>query len=119
SSCGDAEYDKAGYPGWMLIQYLTERYNDAKVKALWDQAAASPGAPATTDLAAVIDVPLATFYNDFANARLTGSFTFPALKGTLPATSGGFVVGTTDSTSDDLNLAINHLAAGYLYFKHA
>jgi hypothetical protein len=119
SSCGDAEFDKAGYPGWMLIEYLAERYNDAKVKALWDQAAANPGVPATTDLGAVIDVPLATFYNDFFNARLTGAFTFAPLTGSVPATSGGFVVPNVDSASADFNLAINHLAAGYLYFKHA
>jgi hypothetical protein len=119
SSCGDTEYDKNGYPGWMLIEYLAERYNDAKVKALWDQAAANPGTPGTTDLAAVLDVSLATFYNDFANARLTGNFTFAALKGALPETYGGFVVPTSDSSSDDLNVAVNHLAARYVYFKHA
>jgi len=119
SSCGDTEFDKNGYPGWMLIEYLAERYGDAKVKALWDQVAASSASPATTNLAAVIDVPLATFYNDFANARMTGSFTHPALKGTLPAAAASFTSPTTDSTSDDLNLAVNHLAAAYVVFKHA
>lgn len=118
SSCGDSEYDKNGYPGWMLIEYLAERYNDAKVKALWDQVAASPASPATTNLAAVLGVPLATFYNDFANARMTGSFTHPALKGTLPVAAGSFTSPTTDSTSDDLNLVVNHLAAAYVVFKH-
>lgn len=121
SVCGDTEFDKAGYPGWMLIEYLAERYpdKDLRVKTLWDQAVAHPGAPGTTVLAAAIDVPLSTFYNDFANARLTGNFTYPALKGSVPATYAGFVIGNADSTSDDLNVAVNHLAARYLDFKHA
>lgn len=119
SVCGDTEYDKNGYPGWMLIEYLAERYGDAKVKTLWDQVAANPGVPATTDLGAVIDVPLATFYNDYFNKRLTGGFTFAPLKGALPETIGGFIVGNVDDTSDDLNVAVNHLAARFMYLKHA
>jgi hypothetical protein len=119
SSCGDTEYDKNGYPGWMLIEYLAERYNDAKVKELWQRAHDYPGDPATTDLANVIDVPLATFYNDYFNKRLVGGFTFAPLKGALPETIGGFVVGEADATSDDLNVVVNHLAARFVYLKHA
>jgi hypothetical protein len=119
SSCGDTEYDKNGYPGWMLIEYLAERYNDAKVKELWQRAHDYPGDPATTDLANVIDVPLATFYNDYFNKRLTGGFSFAPLKGALPETIGGFVVGNVDATSADLNVAVNHLAARFVYLKHA
>ncbi len=119
SSCGDTEYDKNGYPGWMLIEYLAERYGDAKVRALWQRAQDYPGDPATTDLANVIDVSLGTFYNDYFNKRLTGGFTFAPLKGALPETIGGFVVGGADATSDDLNVAVNHLAARFIYLKHA
>jgi len=117
--CGDSDYDKNGYPGWMLVEYLAERYGDAKVKTLWDQAAANPGSAAAADLAAVIDVPLTTFYNDYANARLTGNFTLATLKGALPETIGGFTVGNEDASTGALNIAVNHLAARYLYFKHA
>jgi hypothetical protein len=119
SRCGDSEFDKNGYPGWMLIEYLAERYGDPKVKALWDQAAANPAASGTTDLAAVLDVTLARFYNDFANKRLKGDFTFPPLAASIPATVGGFTVGKTDHTSDALNVAVNHLAARYIFLKHA
>jgi hypothetical protein len=126
SSCGDTEYDKNGYPGWMLIEYLTQRFgtqttpNDAKVRELWQQAQDHPTYSATTDLAAVIEGgPLARFYNDYFNTRLTGGFTFAPLKGALPETIGGFVVGATDGTSDDLNVSVNHLAARYLFLKHA
>jgi len=120
SSCGDTEFDKNGYPGWMLIQYLTERYhNDAKVKALWDQAAASPGSLGTTNLAAVIDVPLATFYNDYANARLTGSFTFPSLHAALPESIGSVAMGDVSGAIPTANIAVNHLAARYLTLQHS
>jgi hypothetical protein len=120
SSCGDTEFDKNGYPGWMLIEYLTERYHsDAKVKALWDQAAASPGSLGADNLAAVIDVPLATFYNDYANARLTGNFTFPSLKGALPETIGNVSMGNSSGAIPTSNVAVNHLAARYLALKHS
>ena len=119
SRCGDSEYDKNGYPGWMLIEYLAERYGDAKVKALWDRAAANPGASGVTDLTAVLDVPIATFYNDYANKRLKGDFTFLPLASALPATIGGLTVGQADQTSAPLNIAVNQLAARYIYLKHA
>ena len=119
SECGDTEAEKNGYPGWMLFEYLTERYHsDAKVKAMWDQAAANPAVPATTDLAAVLDVSLATFYNDFANARLTGNFTFAPLKGALPLPAAAIVVGDSTGSIPTGNVAVNHLAARYLALKH-
>jgi hypothetical protein len=118
SECGDTEAEKNGYPGWMLIEYLAERYGDAKVKELWDQAAANPGVAATADLAAVLPVSLASFYDDFATARLTGNFTFAPLKGALPDPYGSFVLPPNDATSEDLNVAVNHLAARYVAFQH-
>jgi hypothetical protein len=116
SRCGDSDYDKNGYPGWMLIQYLAERYSDSKVKQLWVNVPSN--ATALDALAGVIDVPLATFYNDFANKRLNGDFKFPLLASAIPETYGGFVVGNKDASAD-LNVAVNHLAARYLYLKHA
>jgi hypothetical protein len=103
----------------MLVEYLAERYGDKKVRDLWTRVHDYPADPATTDLEAVIDVPLATFYSDFANKRLSGDFTFAPLKGALPATIGGFVVGNVDDTSDDLNVAVNLYASRYLSFHHA
>ena len=118
SWCGDTEYDKNGYPGWMLFEYLAERYGDAKVKAVWDQAVANPAADGVTDLGAALGSSVSTFYNDYANARLTGNFTLPSLKGALPMTSGGFTSGNTNGASADVNIAVNHLAARYINFTH-
>lgn len=118
SQCGDTEAEKNGYPGWMLIEYLAERYDDAKVKAVWDQATANPGISATTDLAAVLTTSLPIFYNDFANARLTGNFTFAPLKGALPAPVATIMVGGSTGSLPAGNVAVNHLAARYLALKH-
>jgi hypothetical protein len=119
AECGDTEYDRNGYPGWMLIEYLTERYStDSKVDQLWQWAHDNPGGLGTAGLAAVIDVSLATFYNDYANTRLTGGFSFAPLKGALPETIGSFAIGNVDGTSDDMNVAVNHYAARYVSFKH-
>ena len=118
SECGDTEYDKNGYPGWMLFQYLAERYGDGKVKAVWDQAVANPAAPGTTDLANVLPVSLASFFNDYTTARLTGSFTHAALKGQLPAAYATIPVGTTSGALPVANVAVNHLAVRYLALSH-
>src|SRR5947207_5650308 len=72
SECGDTEYDKNGYPGWMLFEYLAEHYGDSKVKDVWDHA--SSGTPGTTTLASVLPVSLASFFNDYTPARLAGNF---------------------------------------------
>jgi hypothetical protein len=34
SSCGDTEFDRNGYPGWMLFEYLAERFGDGAVKSV-------------------------------------------------------------------------------------
>jgi hypothetical protein len=118
SECGDTEYDRNGYPGWMLFEYLAERYGDSKVKAVWDQAVANPGAPGTTDLANALPVSLASFFNDYTTARLTGNFTIAALKGQLPAPFAELPVGSTSGALPGGSVAVNHLAVRYIVISH-
>jgi hypothetical protein len=119
SECGDTDYDRNGYPGWMLFEYLAERYGDAKVRAVWDQAAVSgPGTPGTTILAAVLPISLGTFFNDYTTARLTGSFTSPLLAGTLPAAYASLDVPETSGTVPGGSVAVNHLAVAYIALSH-
>jgi hypothetical protein len=120
SQCGDSTADQNGYPSWLLFEYLTERYHDdSKVKAVWTQAMTNPTAPATTDLAAVLDVPLSTFYNDFATAHLTGNFTFAPLTGVLPAPADSLVIGADSGSIPAGNVNVNHLSARYIALTHA
>ena len=126
TECGDTDFDRNG--GWMLFQYLAEHYGNtsvpdgdpAIVKAVWDQAAANPAAPGTTDLAAVLPsgVTLAKFFNDFANARLTGNFKFEPLAGVLPTAFDEVAVPESSASIPTSKVAVNHLAARYLAFKH-
>jgi hypothetical protein len=119
SECGDTEYDKNGYPGWLLFEYLAERYGDAKVKQVWDAAVASPAAPGTTDLAtAIAPTSLADFFNDYTTARLTGGFTHPSLAGQPPVTYATVPVGTASGSIPRTDVAVNHLAVRYLAFSH-
>lgn len=120
SRCGDAEYDKNGYPGWMLFEYLAERYGDGSVKTVWDQAAANPGAPGTTDFANVLPAgtSLASFFNDYTTARMTGSFTISSLTGTRPEAFASIPVATTTGALPDTPVAVNHLAVRYMTFAH-
>jgi hypothetical protein len=119
AECGDTDFDKNGYPGWMLFEYLAERYGDAKVRAVWDQAAVSgPGTPGTTILAAVLPVSLGTFFNDYTTARLTGNFTSPLLGGTLPAAYAILDVPETNGSVPGGGVAVNHLAVRYIALSH-
>jgi hypothetical protein len=119
AECGDTDFDKNGYPGWMLFEYLAERYGDGKVRAVWDQAAISgPGTPGTTILAAVLPISLGTFFNDYTTARMTGSFTSAVLAGTLPT---AYAILDVPETSGDVpggGVAVNHLAVRYVALSH-
>lgn len=126
TECGDTDFDRNG--GWMLFQYLAEHYGNSSVadgdpaivKAVWDQAAANPGAPGTTDLAAVLPsgTTLAKFFEDFATARLTGNFRFEPLADVLPSAFAEVAVPESSATIPTTNVAVNHLAARYLTFRH-
>jgi hypothetical protein len=118
--CGDTDFDKNGYPGWMLFEYLAERYGDSTVKAVWDQAVTSPLAPGTTDLANVLPAgtSLASFFNDYATARMTGNFTLPALTGSRPVAYVEIPVATTSGALPSTPVAVNHFAVRYVTLTH-
>ena len=96
SECGDTEFDRNGYPGWMLFEYLAERFGDSAVKSVLDTSAATPALSGTQALSRVVQ-PLGTtlgkFFEDYTTARLTGNFTSELLAGVLPQTQGSIVVG--------------------------
>jgi hypothetical protein len=121
SSCGDTEFDRNGYPGWMLFEYLAERFGDSKVKSVLDTAAATPVLSGTQALSAVVQ-PLGTtlgkFFEDYTTARMTGNFTSELLAGVLPQTQGSIVVGSSSGAISPVTLAANHLAVRYLDLAH-
>jgi hypothetical protein len=121
SECGDSEFDKNGYPGWMLFEYLAERFGDAKVKSVLDAAAASPGSTGTAVLSSVVQPlgpTLGKFFEDYTTARLTGNFTSLVLAGVLPKTQGTIVVGSSSGAISPVTLAVNHLAVRFVDLAH-
>jgi hypothetical protein len=119
--CGDTEFDKNGYPGWMLFEYLAERFGDDKVKAVWARAQANPGQLGTTVLDNELQTSgttLASFFNDYTTARMTGSFTLPILKDTRPEVWTAIPVGTTSGPLPDTPVALNHMAVRYITLLH-
>ena len=120
AQCGDTEFDKNGYPGWMLFEYLAERFHDdGKVRDVWLQAQTVP--VGTTDLDNVLQ-PLGTslpaFFNDYATARMTGAFTLLPLAGSRPAVYAEIPVGTSTGSLPDTPVAVNHLAVRYVTLLH-
>jgi len=121
SECGDTEFDRNGYPGWMLFEYLAERFGDAKVKSVLDAAAANPLWTGTHDLSSVVQPlgpTLGKFFEDYTTARLTGNFTSAALAGVLPQTQASIVVGSSSGVVSPVTLAVNHLAVRFVDIAH-
>jgi hypothetical protein len=121
SECGDSEFDRNGYPGWMLFEYLAERFGDAKVKSVLDAAAANPGWSGTQALSSVVTPlgpTLGKFFEDYTTARLTGNFTYTALAGVLPKTQGSIVVSSKTGAISPVTLAVNHLAVRFVDLAH-
>ena len=121
SECGDSEFDRNGYPGWMLFEYLAERFGDAKVKSVLDAAAANPGWTGTQALSSVVQPlgpTLGKFFEDYTTARLTGNFTSATLAGVLPKTQASIVVASSSGAVSPVTLAVNHLAVRYVDLAH-
>ena len=121
SECGDSEFDKNGYPGWMLFEYLAERFGDAKVKSVLDAAAANPGWTGTQALSSVVQPlgpTLGKFFEDYTTTRMTGSFTSAVLAGVLPKTQASIVVASSSGAISPVTLAVNHLAVRFVDLAH-
>jgi hypothetical protein len=121
SECGDSEFDRNGYPGWMLFEYLAERFGDAKIKSVVDTAAAHPAWSGTEVLSSVVQPlgpALGKFFEDYTTARLTGNFTLAALAGVLPNTQATIVVGSSAGGVSPVTLAVNHLAVRFVDLAH-
>jgi hypothetical protein len=119
SECGDSEFDKNGYPGWMLFEYLAESSGEAKVKSVLDAAAANPGWTGTQALSSVVQpTTLGKFFENYTTARLTGNFTSPVLAGVLPQAQGSIVVGSSSGAISPVTLAVNHLAVRFVDLSH-
>lgn len=116
--CGDTEYDKNGYPGWILFEYLAERYGDQKVRDVWEQAKTTASGVAAMSAVLPSGTSFAQFFNDYTTARLTGDFTLTGLKGQLPTVWAQIPVDTNDADLPTANVAVNHYAVRYLTFLH-
>jgi len=117
SECGDTELDRNGYPGWVLFEYLSERFGTDSVKSVLTD----PGSPGTTALSNVLvskGTTLASFFNDYATAKLNGNFSLDAIKGLLPAYYAKVPTGDLTGSLPTTNVAVNHLAVRYLALQH-
>jgi hypothetical protein len=118
SECGDSEFDRNGYPGWMLFEYLAERFGDAKTKTVLETAAPT-GTQALSAVVTSLGPTLGKFFEDYTTKRMTGSFTLPALAGVLPKTQATVIAPTSTGSLTSTILAVNHLAVRYIDIAHA
>jgi hypothetical protein len=113
SECGDSEFDRNGYPGWMLFEYLAQRFGDGRVKDVLVAGASLSGTQALASVVQPLGPTLGKFFEDYTTARLTGSFNSPLLAGVLPQTQATVIAGNS------VTLAVNHLAVRYVDIAHA
>jgi hypothetical protein len=118
TECGITDTDRNGYSGWLLVEYLAERFGNDAVRELWTQAPA----PAMTQFSNVLmnhGTTLSTFFNDFVAARMTGKFTPTTMAGALPPTHDpAIAVPQASGPISGTAVALNHLAAGYVKLTH-
>jgi hypothetical protein len=118
TECGVTDADHSGYPGWLLIEYLAERFGNDAVRELWTQ----PPGSALTQLSNILvthGTTLPTFFNDYAAARLAGKFSASALTGVLPPTQDPpLAVPQASGLVPGKALSVNHLAVAYVKLTH-
>jgi hypothetical protein len=118
TECGATDADRNGYSGWLLLEYLAERFGNDAVKEVWTQ----PSAPALTQLSNVLvthGTTLPTFFNDYAAARAAGKFAATTLAGALPPTyDPPIAVPQASGAIPGAALSVNHLAAAYVKLTH-
>jgi hypothetical protein len=117
AECGDTELDRNGYPGWVLFEYLSERFGTDAVKAVLTD----PGSPGTTALSNVLvskGTTLAGFFNDYTTAKLSGHFALEAINGLLPAYYTKVATGDLTGPLPTTDVAVNHLAVRYIALQH-
>jgi hypothetical protein len=119
SECGDTEFDRNGYPGWMLFEYLAQRFGDAKVKDVLTAGGSMTGTQALASVVQPLGPTLGKFFEDYTTARLTGSFNLPLLASVLPKTQATIIAPTASGSLSPVTLAVNHLAVRYVDITHA
>lgn len=114
SDCGDTDLDRNGYPGWLLFEYLAERYGQDAVHQVW----LKPGTGVDKLAAYLAPTTVESFYNDFAKTRLTGGLTLPAVKDKLPAAFATITAPDTTGALATTYANVNHLAARFVTIHH-
>ena len=122
TECGNTDFDRAGYPSWVLFEYLTQRFGSsyqdpAPVKSIVTNLGASASGAAAVQ-AYLGATTLEKFFNDFATARLTGNFAPATIKGFLPQTQASIPTGLVTATMPAAYVAVNHLGVRYVAIQH-
>ena len=121
AACGLDEYERGGYSRWHFYEYLTERYGNVGVKAIFDKGKELDNAsmPATDLLSQSLmsrGSTLADTFVDWTVANMSGSYTAPGLKGMQPTVTSSTPTGTASGALPVQTVVVNHLAARYLAF---
>ena len=121
-ACGLNPYDNNGYSRWNFYEYLTERYGGGAVYDLFQKAKNLNNTSLTGSdfLIAMLQdqgSTLSDAFGDFSVMNLTGGYTAPGLKATLPVVYKLVPTGSATGALGTQSIAVNHLAARYLAFQ--
>ena len=121
-ACGLNPYDNNGYSRWSFYEYLSERFGGGAVYDLFQKAKTLNDTSLTgSDLLVAMlqdkGSTLSDAFGDFTVANLSGGYTAPGLKATLPAVYKLVPTGSATGALGTQSIAVNHLAARYLAFQ--
>ncbi len=124
AECGNTDLDRIGYPGWLMFEYLAERYGSnnedpAPVSAVVnDLNTSATGAAALDTYLGTKSSSLTSFFNSFATVRLSGGFSPTAINGVLPQTQATIATGLVSATLPAAYVAVNHLGVRFVAIQH-
>ena len=106
------------YGNWTFIEFLSKKFGNGVVKAIWNKAAAFPGAPDQYSTKAISSVlkskkGFKRVYSEFASANLLPAKFYPEGKawGLAPAYAGPLTLTRSDRRTGKLGASLLHMSS--------
>lgn len=114
--CDFNDYMNNGYSRWPFFEYLAERYGTTFIKDVFTQGASGETATnSLTNALAAKGTSLASLFNDWTVAEMTGGFSVASLQTVRPPTYGSTIpTGTASGQIPVEIVAVNHLSVRYV-----
>jgi hypothetical protein len=116
-ACSPDGYVNGGYSRWWFYEYLTQKYGNAFVKDVLQQAQTANSALTGLDAALTAKgSSLASAFGDFAIREMTGGWGLKEIDALVPTAAATVVTGVETADLGSLSIGVDHLASRYIGF---